>query len=185
MSEVMNSPVVLAALVLTALIFIVGGVFWWRKRNADPLTRLQRAISQDSLEGAVLADGIGGEIQIEYLMLTPRGLLLLDTIGVSGTVFAGERLDVWSANSQSGRVTFENPIPNLQARAAAVQLAVPGVPVDARLLFLGTVTFPKGHPPAVTDIESLLEEYAAAQTGEGGSVFEGQWAALKQSLIAA
>lgn len=170
--------VVIAGLgtVFTALL---GWLIYRRWFRRTELQNLVRDISQDSLVNVFLPDGLGGEIHIDHLLLTPRGVLLLDTKDVAGTLFAGERLDEWSANSNAGRVTFENPLPRLEDRVSAIRQLAPGTPIDAKVVFTDTVSFPKGRPEAVTTIAELGEHYSSELLDT--EIYETAWQTITSS----
>lgn len=168
--------VLVGALVLVACAW---GVVRWRRGN-DNLQRLLKAIGGEVISNCFIPDGTGEEIHIDHLLLTPYGLILLDIKDVQGMVFAGELMDSWSATHTGARITFDNPIPALQARTAALALLAPGVPIEARVLFINDVEFPKGHPDRVVTVASLLEEYRACAAGAPSDDYGARWQEIKQ-----
>ena len=175
----------LAIVVLASATLAIGVwafVRWQRSVNKD-LKKLLRVVSSDTLADFVIPNGMGGEIHIDHLLLTPHGLMLLETKDMQGAVFAGDRMDTWSATLKGVRLTFDNPIPMLQDRAAAVSLLAPGVPIESRVLFVNDVTFPKGHPSIVSTVPALLEEYDNAELGEPQD-FSAHWQAIKAAAVA-
>jgi hypothetical protein len=172
--------IIAAGLLLTITLTGVGwGLVRWRRLRNKNLRRRLRGISHDVLVDFFIPDGNGGEIHIDHLLLTSQGLMLLETKDMAGTVFAGDRLDTWSATSEIGRVTFDNPIPRLQDRTAAISSLAPGVPIESKVLFVNPATFPKGHPSAVVTVTALLEEYATEHSADETSPFGGQWETIK------
>ncbi|MDA1075514.1 MAG: NERD domain-containing protein [Proteobacteria bacterium] len=169
-----------AGAVLAIILLVVA--LWlfvrWRRNANNDFKRLIRLVSIDRLENVVIPDGVGGEIHLDHLLLTPHGLLLLETRDTQGAIFAGDRLDIWTATSDTARVTFDNPIPILQERAAAIGFLVTGVPIEARVLFVNQVTFPKGHPAEVSTISALMDEYASIRPGTRPRDFSEQWRTL-------
>ena len=59
-------------------------------------------------------------IHIDHLLLTPRGILVLDTRRVAGLIFGGDQMSDWTVMGRS-RFTFDNPQPALYDRIAAVK----------------------------------------------------------------
>jgi len=168
----------IATLVSAALGIGVWAFVRWRRSLKKNLKKLLRAVSSDTLVDFVIPNGTGGEIHIDHLLLTGYGLILLETKDMQGTVFAGDRMDTWSATLKGARLTFNNPIPMLQERAAAISLLAPGVPLESRVLFVNEVTFPKGHPTVVSTVPALIEEYSSADFGEPHD-FSAHWQAIK------
>ena len=76
-------------LLAAALLLAVWAVIRWRRSINRDLKKLLRAVSTDTLVDFVIPDGAGGEIHIDHLLLTPRGLMLLETKDMQGAVFAG------------------------------------------------------------------------------------------------
>lgn len=171
-----------AGVLIAAVIGLAAGaiaIVISRRRRA-PQRRLHEfidGISHDWVCKCILPDGIGGEIFVDYLLLTDRGLVVLECKNVTGTVFAGDRLDTWNATASGGRIEFDNPVPALLNRIAAVEKLAPGLPVLGRILFTAPVTFPKGHPGTVATFESIAQEFAARR--EYDPAFEPAWVGLK------
>lgn len=157
-----------------------------RRRHARTriMQQLIRKIGSDAITNFIVSDGNQGEIYIDHLVLTPRGLILLDSIDTAGTVFAGDRMNTWSATHNGTRVNFDNPIPALADRVNAIKAIVPGVPIESYVLFIGEVEFPKGHPEKVTTVVQLLDAVAPQPPDDQTSIYEGQWAAIKASALA-
>lgn len=176
--------VVVAAIAAAVVLAGAALVFIRLRRNPERrLGQLLRALGNDYLRNVVIPDGTGGEIHVDCVILTPRGLIVLDVNDTRGTIFAGDRLDAWSATHEGRRFTFENPISQLQRRAEAVQLLARGVPVAARILFINDATFPKGHPAEVATMDSLLAEYEAADGSVEGQTFEQHWEKVQAAVI--
>ena len=178
-------PYELLSMIVTAVLVLVLFVTWLiRRRNPAQreIQKLTQAISYDALKDLLVPDGMGGEIHVDYLLKTDRGFLLLDLRDVSGVVFAGERMHQWSATLNSQRINFENPIPSLFDRLAAVRSVASGVPVDAKVVFLNTVTFPKGHPKQVTTVQDLLDDYSTNETSDDSTHLDTKWAVF-QGLV--
>ena len=169
----------LAALLTLVVIGVLIVVAVRRRRaNARGLQPLIRSLAHDALINIVISDGNQGEIYIDHLLLTHRGLLLLDTIDAAGNVFAGDRMDTWSATHKGNRVNFRNPIPALADRVSAVKVLAPSAPIESFVVFTGDVRFPKGHPETVTTVASLLETVPPDPPAPPED-FNAQWAAIK------
>jgi hypothetical protein len=135
---------------------------WWlyrRNRDGNRLKRILAEISHDRIDGLVIPNGDDGEIQIDHLLLTTQGLLIVDIKDAVGTVFGGDKLKEWTVISEERRYTFANPQEALYDRIAAVGHIVRQVPVAGRILFLDGAEFTKGIPSLVTNLDELLEEF--------------------------
>jgi len=143
--------VLLLLLVLLLIRYIRGG------RNA--LRRAYNEISFERIESLIIPSADEGEIQVDQLMLTSQGLLIVDIKDVSGTVFGSDKMQDWAVISEQRRYTFPNPQPMLYDRIAAVRQIVREVPVAGRIVFLDGAEFTKGVPGLVCTLEELVDEF--------------------------
>ena len=177
---------VIALLVVCALV-AWSGILMWRRWHEHP-SRVISRISAHQLSDIVLPDGMDGEIHLDHLLLTEKGLLVLDLRNVSGLVFAGEQMDDWTVLHDNRRFTFRNPLNPLAARVHAVRDLAGNVPVSGRIVFVGNVEFPGGHIDAVLTLKELEDEYKAAGGALAGSAiqaFHGSWGKVEQQAQSA
>lgn len=148
---------------------IVGCVAAWRRwdryRVRRQLIRSFETVAASVLRDILIPDGSGGQLHIDFLLLTGRGLLVVDYRDVEGVVFGGEHMKEWAVMNGSKRTTFLNPLEALYDRVAAVKLLAGEVPVDGRIVFTSRSKFPKGRPPRVMRLDLLEAEYPAAVAG--------------------
>jgi len=116
-------------------------------------------ISYDRIHDLLIPNGDEGEIQIDHLLLTSRGLLILDMKDAVGTVFGSDKMQDWTVISKERRYTFPNPQAALYDRIAAVRHIVRQVPVAGRILFQDAADFTKGVPDLVSSLDALLSEF--------------------------
>jgi hypothetical protein len=138
---------------------------WSRYRARRQLVRSFEAVSIAVLRDVLIPDGSGGQLHIDFLLLTARGLLVVDYRDVEGVVFGGEHMREWAVMNGSQRSTFLNPLEALYDRIAAVRLAAGEAPVDGRIVFTSRSKFPKGRPPRVMRLDLLEGEYPPPQPG--------------------
>jgi hypothetical protein len=147
------------------LVLMIAVIFFLRRsRSKLTLPRVAKDIAFEWKRNLVLPDGYDGEIQIDHLMLTNKGLLVLEVKEVVGNIFGGDRTDEWTVIASNGRYTFRNPQGMLFDKVAAVQRHVPEVPVTGYILFTDQAHFGKGRPQGVMTLAELDEEYSP---GEG------------------
>ena len=148
------------AIPLAALALLLVTWYLFRRRNrGDRLKRVLEEISHDRIDGLLIPNGDEGEIQIDHLILTSQGLLIVDIKDAVGIVFGSDKMQEWTVISDERRYTFPNPQEALYDRIAAVRHIVRQVPVAGRVLFLDTAEFTKGTPDLVTNLDRLLEEF--------------------------
>jgi hypothetical protein len=146
-------PLLLVVLLLIWL-FVRG-----RATQGRSLTKVLDSISFDRIEALVIPNADEGEIQIDYLVLTAQGLLIVDVKDVNGAVFGSDKMQDWTVISDDHRYTFGNPQHALYDRIAAVRQIVREVPVSGRIVFLDGAKFARGTPGLVCDIDELIAEF--------------------------
>jgi hypothetical protein len=146
------------ALVLLALLYWGLRAYRRRSRRKALLARLER-VAFEAAHQVQVPDGMGGFIHIDHLLLTPRGILVLDTRRVPGLIFGGDQMSDWTVMGRGRRYTFDNPQPALYDRIAAVKAIVGEVPVEGRLLFSNVGKFTKGIPKWVTMLDGIEVEF--------------------------
>lgn len=157
-----------AALVLLGAGGYVGlRAYQRRARRKSLLARLER-VGYESVHQVLVPDGMGGYIHIDHLLLTPRGILILDTRRVAGLIFGGDQMSDWTVIGRH-RFTFDNPQPALYNRIAAVKALVGEVPVEGRLLFSNLGKFTKGKPKYVMMLDGIEVEFPPVDHGMKGS----------------
>ncbi len=85
-----------------AAVLVLGWAAIWgwrayqrRARRKALLARLER-VAYSAAHQVQVPDGMGGFIHIDHLLLTPRGVLLLDTRRVAGLIFGGDQMSDWT-----------------------------------------------------------------------------------------
>jgi hypothetical protein len=147
-------------LIIGGAVAIIAVGVWYRRRGAgNRLKKVLTEISHDRIDGLLIPNGDEGEIQIDHLLLTSQGLLIVDIKDAEGTVFGSDKMDQWTVISNERRYTFPNPQAALYDRIAAVRHIVRQVPVAGRILFLDGAEFTKGVPGMVSKLDELLEEF--------------------------
>jgi len=139
--------------------------FQRRSRRKALLARLER-IGYQAAHQVLVPDGMGGYFHIDHLLLTPRGVLVLDTRRIGGLIFGGDQMSDWTVMGRGRRFTFDNPQPALYDRIAAVKALVGDVPVEGRLLFSNVGKFTKGRPKHVVMLDGIEVEFPAVDRGQ-------------------
>lgn len=140
-------------------VLLLAWLIYRHRQGANRLKRVLTEISHDRIDGLVVPNADEGEIQIDHLLLTSQGLLIVDIKDAVGTVFGSDKMQEWTVISNDRRYTFPNPQAALYDRIAAVRHIVRQVPVAGRILFLDNAQFTKGVPNMVTDLDALLDEF--------------------------
>jgi Nuclease-related domain len=162
MTSIGTDPELIGAAALLLLLLAIA--FWgWRAyqrraRRKALLARLER-MAFEAAHQVLVPDGMGGFIHIDHLLLTPRGVLVLDTRRVAGLIFGGDQMSDWTVMGRGRRYTFDNPQPALYDRIAAVKALVGEMPVEGRLLFSNVGKFTKGFPKWVLMLDGIEVEF--------------------------
>ncbi|MDP9066652.1 MAG: NERD domain-containing protein [Pseudomonadota bacterium] len=147
--------------------YMIYGAYQRRSRRKQLLARLER-IAYATVHQVLVPDGMGGFIHIDHLLLTPRGVLVLDTRRIAGLIFGGDQMSDWTVMGRR-RFTFDNPQPALYDRVAAVKALVGAVPVEGRLLFSNLGKFTKGRPKNVLMLDGIEVEFPPVDRTRSGS----------------
>ena len=140
-------------------IFVVFIFIKRKQSDSNPLTNLIEEISIERLSNIVLYDDMDGEIHIEHLLLTIRGLVILDVKTSTGKVFGGNQMDEWAILTGQERISIQNPQTALYNRMAALRLLVRDIPILGHVLFIQGADFSRDRPENVILPQELLNLY--------------------------
>jgi hypothetical protein len=174
-------PVAAGVLVAAALVWAFLQFRAYRVRKG--IDAAIAGIAYEMLKNVLVPNGNGGQIHIHYLLLTQRGLLVIDLLDHPGAVFGGDQMIEWTVIGKKRRFTFANPQHALYDRMAAVRLLTGDVPVDGRVLFTTRSEFPKGKPRYVVRLDELTEDFPTVDTARGNitAAFGDVWANVKKN----
>jgi len=147
----------------------IGTVYFvWRtmrrRRSRAELHDSILSVAYDHLQDVLVPDGMGGSMHVDYLLLTSRGVLVVDLRDVPGNIFGGDQMTEWTAMEGARRQTFPNPQAALYDRVAAVRSLAGDLGVEGRILFTRRGRFPKGLPRWTLMIDSLRTEFPPPDT---------------------
>lgn len=141
-------------------IFLLAGVLliWQPLRRVRAYTRLQRVIrtlGTEWLRDVYVPTTLDGHLYLEYLLLTPRGLLLLHVKPYYGNIFAGEQIEYWTQVIGHKSFKFINPLHQLQVDLGELHSLLPKISLQGQVLFTAGSNFPKGKPENVLRIDEI------------------------------
>ncbi|MCH8249842.1 MAG: NERD domain-containing protein [Proteobacteria bacterium] len=175
-------------LLAVALLLVIWLGYRILGRRGESLEGVIAEISFDRIEGLVIPSADEGEILVDYLLLTPHGLLILEVKNIQGVVFGGDKMQDWTVIDDERRYTFSNPQPALYDRIAAVRQIVRQVPVAGRIVFLGGAEFTKGVPGLVCNLAELSSEFAEPDKDAAKvkiEAFRPHWELIRKEALAA
>ncbi len=171
--------VVAGALVIAAL--VLGWRWYRRRRTVAALTAAMTGGAFEFMRNVLLPDAQGLPLHVDYLLLTARGVVVIDYRAVRGNVFGGDQMNDWTVMDGALRYTFVNPQAGLYDRMAAVRILTPDTPVEGRIVFGKRAKFPKGLPSHSCKLASLAADFPAADRQTVGAlpdIWMKEWAVL-------
>ncbi|HEY3808665.1 MAG TPA: nuclease-related domain-containing protein [Steroidobacteraceae bacterium] len=182
-------PVDLGLVAVAAFAVALGaGAFYlwrWDQRRRMRLVRTFAVTSCgfDHMRDVLVPDGQGGSLHVDFLLLTARGIIVIDLRDIAGNVFGGDQMSAWTVMHGSQRFTFDNPQTGLFDRIAAVRALAQGLPVDGRIVFTARGHFPKGLPRHTLMLDSLPSEFPVSDRETMRTLLERwmpAWSAIKK-----
>jgi len=159
---------------------------WYRKYRARRALRAAViAGSAEHLINTLVPDGMGGAFHVDYLLLTLRGVVVIDLRDVRGNIFGGDQMAEWTVMDGAHRFTFTNPQGALYDRIAAVKAVAGDVPVEGRIVFTRRGKFPKGLPKWTLMIDALRSEFPAGDFESPAEIvgrYREGWLRLKEAV---
>jgi len=175
--------VLLGAALLALLIWL-----WrWDRRRRQRIARTL-AVTRcgfDHVRDVLVPDGQGGSLHVDFLLLTVRGVVVIDLRDIAGNIFGGDQMNAWTVMNRSQRYTFVNPQTGLYDRIAAVRALAQELPVEGRVVFTSRGRFPKGLPRHTLSLESLSAEFPVSDRETMSELLAGWtpfWDRLKDSV---
>jgi hypothetical protein len=179
----------LVAILVAAALLIGALVYVWRwdqrRRMRAARTLAVTSCGFEHLRDVLVPDGQGAALHVDFLLLTARGIIVIDLRDVAGNIFGGDQMSEWTVMHRAQRYTFANPQPGLYDRIAAVRALAQGVPVEGRIVFTTRGRFPKGLPRHTLMLDSLPSDFPASERDLMRSLLEGwmpAWAAIRKSV---
>ncbi|MCU0758231.1 MAG: NERD domain-containing protein [Steroidobacteraceae bacterium] len=181
---------------VVAVVAVLSGIgiglliaWGWRRyrlrRQRLALVARITSVSVDHVRDVLVPDGNGGVLHLDFVLLTPRGILVIDLRDVSGNVFGSDQMSDWTVMDGAQRFTFTNPQSALYDRVAAVRTIAGSVPVEGRIVFTRRAVFPKGLPRFTLGEDSMLSDYPLgdrAVAEQAARPFRADWDTLKAQL---
>lgn len=158
-------------------------VIWNKHRAAQKMEQTIDSIAYDVLRNVLIPNGMDGHIFLQYLLLTERGLLVIDLLDRPGAIFGGDQMVEWTSIGKKRRYTFRNPQHVLYDRLAAVKSLAANTPVDGKVVFTTRSEFPKGKSTYVMRIDELTSQFAVVDRNRGNVVaaFANVWTQVKKN----
>ncbi len=105
-------------------------------------------------------DGMDGLVFVDYLVLTPDGILVMDLQDYNGFIFGAANIDHWTQMVRRRGYKFENPLHQNSWRVQSIKALTKDSPAFGRVLFSNSSQFPKGMPEGVSHMTTLAADLA-------------------------
>ena len=175
---------ILIGVVAVALIGFFGGrTYILRRRDARRVARVTSGAA-DFLRNVLVPDGNGGDFHLDFVLLTSRGVVIIDMRDIAGNVFGGDQMTAWTPITGTSRSTFINPQVGLYDRIASVKAIAQDTPVEGRIVFTRRAKFPKGLPRFTVMLESVAAEFprlGAAELDVAVAKYRPGWTRIKET----
>lgn len=175
--------IVLGVVALAFVAFFGGRQYVARRRDARRVAKVT-AGSADYLRDVLVPDGNGGAFHLDFVLLTSRGVVVIDMRDIVGMVFGGDQMTDWTLMNGAQRSTFVNPQSGLYDRIASVKAIAGETPVEGRIVFTKRAKFPKGQPRFTVSLDSVASEFpklGAAELDIAVSKYRPGWDRIKET----
>ncbi|HEX5161666.1 MAG TPA: nuclease-related domain-containing protein [Steroidobacteraceae bacterium] len=183
LTQVQFIAIAIGVVAVAFLGFFGGRVWMLRRRDARRVARLTSGAA-DFLRNVLVPDGNGGDYHLDFVLLTSRGLVIIDMRDIIGNVFGGDQMTDWTLMDGARRTTFTNPQSGLYDRIASVKAIAVDTPVEGRIVFTKRAKFPKGLPRFTVMLESVAAEFprlGAAELDIAVAKYRPGWQRLKEA----
>ncbi|HEU4590299.1 MAG TPA: nuclease-related domain-containing protein [Steroidobacteraceae bacterium] len=183
LTQIQFAMIVLGAAAVALLGFFGGRAWMLRRRDARRVARLTSGAA-DFLRNVLVPDGNGGDYHLDFVLLTSRGVVIIDMRDMVGNVFGGDQMTDWTLMDGPRRRTFANPQSGLYDRIASVKAIANDLPVEGRIVFTRRAKFPKGLPRFTVMLESVAAEFprlGAAELDVAVSKYRPGWQRIKEA----
>jgi hypothetical protein len=176
---------IVAGLAAAAFVSFLGVRVWMlRRKDARRVARVTSGAA-DYLRNVLVPDGNGSDYHLDFVLLTSRGVVIIDMRDLTGNVFGGDQMTDWTLMDGPRRRTFVNPQSGLYDRIASVRAITQDTPVEGRIVFTKQAKFPKGLPRFTVMLDSVAAEFprlGAAELEISVSKYRPGWLRLKEAV---
>ncbi len=167
---------------IAILLLLIGGFwfFWVTRTTRGRIRRMLRQLGGVYLKDVLVPDGLGGEIQIDYLLRLPDRILVIDLKEMQGVLFGAEKIDEWTQIVERRSYRFPNPLHGNRMRCQAVAELVKPAEVIGRVVFTDASEFPRGRPEGVSTLASLTADLDAMVSEPVVPAIATSWSELTQ-----
>ncbi len=187
-TEFMARYGIVVLLMLISLYYLFPSIK--RKICENNNNRVLKGLAKEQLKNVSIKINLDETIYIDYLLLLPTGILVLNVMKYNGIIFAGENVEQWTQLLNKKSYKFPNPLRDLEVCESAVRGVINGANVIGRIVFESSCQFPKGKPDKISLLHEMHDELEFQKDDNGNHPeqkreqnWEEQWHELKNSGI--
>ena len=157
-------PWILVSLVLLLLVILLWRYF--KPSSEKQFARTIKKISKYVMHNVIIPDAVEGSSYIDWLVLTPRGILVLSQKPYRGMIFAAENISKWTQVIGRRSYAFNNPLQQLEVDVVTIKSLIPNAPVKGYVVFDQDSYFPKGKPSKALTLKEVKQNTSILKEGK-------------------
>ena len=144
--------------------------------------KILKNLSKFQLKNVAIQINPDETVHIDYLMLVPSGILVLNIMKYNGIIFGGENVELWTQLVNQKSYKFPNPLRDLEVCESAIRGVIKNCNIIGHIAFVSNCQFPKGKPAKISLLHEMQGELEFLK-GDITSQLEQQWNELRSSDI--
>lgn len=155
--------ILLSGVAVILLLILVTTVIVIAHRNPHwQIKKRLKGLGAKIIKDVKLPDGVDGDISIDYLLLTDKGILVVDVNQYDGLLYGNEDHEQWTQVVRRKNYVFQNPLLQMGLNLMAVKAVVPDAHVEGAVLFAGQARFPSRVPQGVLMLDDIPRQRSKA-----------------------
>ena len=153
---------VIVVIIAVAIVFAAPMALRRYRRDAEQrrVAKIVKSLNIVSQKNVAFPDSMDGYVFVDYLLLTPAGIVVLDLQDYNGFIFGGANIDQWTQMVRQRGYKFENPLHQNAWRLQILRALVKDAPLLGKVVFSSVSQFPKGIPEGVLHVSTLSADLA-------------------------
>jgi len=146
------------------------------------LKKAVRKLGRESIRNVILPDGVGGNIFIDYLVLSTHNIIVVILKRYRGTIFCADNIELWTQLLGKRSFKFHNPLQQNDADIQSLRHLLPATSIEGIVLFHGECEFPKGKPERVRSVSEILLSDTEKNSAVQPDLLD-SWQQLKETIV--
>ncbi len=153
---------IIVVIIAVAIVFAAPMALRRYRRDAEQrrVAKIVKNLNIVSQKNVAFPDSMDGYVFVDYLLLTPAGIVVLDLQDYNGFIFGGPNIDQWTQMVRQRGYKFENPLHQNAWRLQILRALVKDAPLIGKVVFSSVSQFPKGIPEGVLHVSTLSADLA-------------------------